>query len=37
MQAKGLLRPVREGELSVDVAFHLARHQAQVPGMRKSL
>jgi DNA-binding transcriptional LysR family regulator len=31
-QDKGLLRPVREGELSFDVAFHLARHRAQVPG-----
>lgn len=31
-QDKGLLRTVREGELSFDVAFHLARHRAQVPG-----
>ena len=31
-QDKGFLRPVREGELSFDVAFHLARHRAQVPG-----
>jgi DNA-binding transcriptional LysR family regulator len=31
-QAKGLLRPIREGELSFEVAFHLARHRAQVPG-----
>lgn len=31
-QEKGLLRPVREGELSFEVAFHLARHRAQVPG-----
>ncbi len=29
---KGLLRPVREGALSFEVAFHLARHRAQVPG-----
>lgn len=31
-QAKGLLKPIREGELSFEVAFHLARHRAQVPG-----
>jgi DNA-binding transcriptional LysR family regulator len=31
-QEKGLLRPIREGELSFEVAFHLARHRAQVPG-----
>jgi len=31
-QDKGLLRPVLEGELSFEVAFHLARHRAQVPG-----
>ncbi|MFW9081498.1 LysR family transcriptional regulator [Pseudomonas sp. P2757] len=31
-QDKGLLRSVREGELSFEVAFHLARHRAQVPG-----
>ncbi|MFI8221595.1 LysR family transcriptional regulator [Pseudomonas sp. NPDC085632] len=31
-QAKGLLRPIREGELSFEVGFHLARHRAQVPG-----
>lgn len=31
-QDKGLLRTVREGELIFDVAFHLARHRAQVPG-----
>lgn len=29
---KGLLRTVREGEMSFDVAFQLARHRAQVPG-----
>ena len=31
-QDKGLLRTVREGALSFEVAFHLARHRAQVPG-----
>ncbi|QHC95759.1 LysR family transcriptional regulator [Pseudomonas sp. R84] len=31
-QEKGLLRPIREGELSFEVGFHLARHRAQVPG-----
>ncbi|RIJ13405.1 LysR family transcriptional regulator [Pseudomonas sp. 91RF] len=31
-QDKGLLRPVLEDELSFEVAFHLARHRAQVPG-----
>ncbi|WP_065257972.1 LysR family transcriptional regulator [Pseudomonas bananamidigenes] len=31
-QDKGLLRPVLEGELSFEVAFHLARHRAQIPG-----
>jgi len=31
-QDKGLLRPVLEGDLSFEVAFHLARHRAQVPG-----
>jgi DNA-binding transcriptional LysR family regulator len=31
-QDKGLLRPVLEGKLSFEVAFHLARHRAQVPG-----
>ncbi|WP_426234132.1 LysR family transcriptional regulator [Pseudomonas sp. TWP3-2] len=31
-QDKGLLRSVREGELSFEVAFHLARHRTQVPG-----
>ncbi|AWM92089.1 LysR family transcriptional regulator [Pseudomonas sp. 31-12] len=29
---KGLLRAVRRDDLSFDVAFHLARHRAQVPG-----
>ncbi|WP_247268472.1 MULTISPECIES: LysR family transcriptional regulator [Pseudomonas] len=29
---KGLLRALRPGELSFEVAFHLARHRAQVPG-----
>ena len=29
---KGLLRPVRRAGLSFEVAFHLARHRAQVPG-----
>jgi DNA-binding transcriptional LysR family regulator len=31
-QEQGLLRPIRKGELSFEVAFHLARHRAQVPG-----
>jgi DNA-binding transcriptional LysR family regulator len=31
-QANGLLRALRPGELSFEVAFHLARHRAQVPG-----
>eukprot|EP01030_Chromulinospumella_sphaerica_P011006 gene11006-10809_t len=29
---KGLLHPVRRDDLSFEVAFHLARHRAQVPG-----
>jgi len=29
---KGLLRAVRRSDMSFDVAFHLARHRAQVPG-----
>jgi DNA-binding transcriptional LysR family regulator len=29
---KGLLRSVRREDMSFDVAFHLARHRAQVPG-----
>jgi DNA-binding transcriptional LysR family regulator len=29
---KGLLRVVRREGMSFDVAFHLARHRAQVPG-----
>jgi DNA-binding transcriptional LysR family regulator len=29
---KGLLRPVRQDDMSFEVAFHLARHRAQVPG-----
>ncbi len=26
------LRAVRQGDMSFEVAFHLARHRAQVPG-----
>ncbi|MNR48833.1 hypothetical protein D3C85_1681200 [compost metagenome] len=31
-EEKGLLRAVCRSDMSFDVAFHLARHRAQVPG-----